>query len=197
MLSPLSFRERSLDAFQNGLMLIRLCGCGTVFTNLGSMLKRLFDRACQKDLAIWMVQRNLLSECEPAGVRIVGREHDFDLEIGSTQRSFRFVRIRDLEHREATVTEVLRERMTDEDVAFDQKDYSTSRQDQSVFLSLLPASSVNIAAVRRRLEPGPLPRWGHCRDRYRARMHGYLEGASRDSPGPGTARTRPASHLRR
>jgi len=77
------------------------------------MLKRLFDRACQKDLAIWMVQRNPLSECEPAGVRIVGREHDFDLEIGSTQRSFRFVRIRDLEHREATVTEVLRERMTD------------------------------------------------------------------------------------
>jgi hypothetical protein len=150
MPSPLSFRERSLDAFKNGLMLIRLCGCGTVFTNLGSMLKRLFDRACQKDLAIWMVQRNLLSECEPAGVRIVGREHDFDLEIGSTQRSFRFVRIRDLEHREATVTEVLRERMTDEDVAFDQKDYSTSRQDRSVFLSLLPASSVNIAAVRRR-----------------------------------------------
>jgi|SRR6478609_1758034 hypothetical protein len=87
MPSPLSFRERSLDAFKNGLMLIRLCGCGTVFTNLGSMLKRLFDRACQKDLAIWMVQRNLLSECEPAGVRIVGREHDFDLEIGSTQRS--------------------------------------------------------------------------------------------------------------
>ena len=83
-------------------------------------------------------------------MRIVGREHDFDLEIGSTQRSFRFVRIRDLEHREATVTEVLRERMTEEDVAFDQKDYSTSRQDQSVFLSLLPASSVNIAAVRRR-----------------------------------------------
>ena len=71
MPSPLSFRERSLDAFKNGLMLIRLCGCGTVFTNLGSMLKRLFDRACQKDLAIWMVQRNLLSECEPAGVRIV------------------------------------------------------------------------------------------------------------------------------
>src|ERR1700678_1599766 len=113
---------------EHEMMIVGFGKARTLVAESPRVIDSLFDRARQNDLHWQILRPDTLAERESASRGHHVGEHELDAQLRRLQSAHRFVAVRRLEYRKAAFAKIFRQRMTDDDVAFDQKNNGGGRR---------------------------------------------------------------------